>query len=395
MGKMLRNDVRSFLSWKQVILISLAISIGFHFVFMLAFFFGETIVFGPEKSFEKRGDAQKLEYQVQNDTLSLGKTFSYKPDGRLERSDPKPKKFIFWRILMHSFFSFIKVCGLFFFNRRILGMGFKKQWVELLLSILGTLLLAATLSILFSYLPSLFDNPKPRLHFLMRMIRDGLTRDLSMAALVVMVCYLLRSLYHQRIIAVENEELRTENIRTHYEALKSQLDPHFLFNSMNTLQSLITIDKDAATDYVQQLSSVLRYTLQSKEVVTLTDEMNCVQAYCSMMQIRFGDNLHFDFQIDKKYDNYKVLPLSIQELVENAIKHNIVSAKQPLKVSIVTNDANCLKVSNAIQPKIMDDGGNGIGLANLVERYRLQWDAEVGISNNGKVFEVSLPLIEN
>ena len=64
-------------------------------------------------------------------------------------------------------------------------------------------------------------------------------------------------------------------------------------------------------------------------------------------------------------------------------------------MSIVTNDANCLKVSNAIQPKIMDDGGNGIGLANLVERYRLQWDAEVGISNNGKVFEVSLPLIEN
>lgn len=395
MNRTIRNDARSYLSWRRIVMMSLVLSIGFHFVFMLAFFFGESLVFGPEKSMEKRGGAQRMEYLMQNDTLALEKVPLYSPDSQRESFAPKPKKFMLWRILMHTGFSFLIVCGLFFFNRRIQRFGFKKQWVELLLSILGTLLLAATMSIFFSYLPSLFDNSKPGLHFLMKMIRDGLTRDLSMAALVVMICYLLRSLYHQKIIAVENEELRTENIRTHYEALKSQLDPHFLFNSLNTLQSLIDTDKDKAEDYIQQLSSVLRYTLANREVVSLADELACVQAYCSMMQIRYGDNLCFDFQIDKKYFGYKVLPFSVQGLVENAVKHNIISAKQPLSVSIVADEANRLKVRNAIQPKIMDDEGGGIGLANLAERYRLQWDAEVEISDDGKVFEVSLQLIDN
>lgn len=386
---------------KRMIVLSLVLSAGFHVLYMLAFFFGESLFIGSEKSpSAQRNVSQKMPPPVLSDTIQFGEKQQFDP---IHKRPPKnfgdlkgnPKKFRFGKLMVHVSLSFVLVFVLFFYNRRMMGIDFLKKWREVLFIILGSMLITTVLSISFSYLVLAFDPHGPGWPFLLRIIRDCLVRDYFLMAVVIMACYLLRALYRQKVIAVENEELRTENIRTHYEALKSQLDPHFLFNSMNTLQSLITIDKDAATDYVQQLSSVLRYTLQSKEVVTLTDEMNCVQAYCSMMQIRFGDNLSFDFQIDKKYDNYKVLPLSIQELVENAIKHNIVSAKQPLKVSIVTNDANCLKVSNAIQPKIMDDGGNGIGLANLVERYRLQWDAEVGISNNGKVFEVSLPLIEN
>lgn len=396
-----KNKVRAYLSLKRMIVLSLVLSAGFHVLYMLAFFFGESLFIGSEKSpSAQRNVSQKMPPPVLSDTIQFGEKQQFDP---IHKRPPKnfgdlkgnPKKFRFGKLMVHVSLSFVLVFVLFFYNRRMMGIDFLKKWREVLFIILGSMLITTVLSISFSYLVLAFDPHGPGWPFLLRIIRDCLVRDYFLMAVVIMACYLLRALYRQKVIAVENEELRTENIRTHYEALKSQLDPHFLFNSMNTLQSLITIDKDAATDYVQQLSSVLRYTLQSKEVVTLTDEMNCVQAYCSMMQIRFGDNLSFDFQIDKKYDNYKVLPLSIQELVENAIKHNIVSAKQPLKVSIVTNDANCLKVSNAIQPKIMDDGGNGIGLANLVERYRLQWDAEVGISNNGKVFEVSLPLIEN
>ena len=240
----------------------------------------------------------------------------------------------------------------------------------------------------------LFDHPRPSVPFQMRVIRDGLTRDYSLTAIVIMICYLLRSLYHQKVIAVENEELRTENIRTHYEALKSQLDPHFLFNSLNTLQSLIEIDGEKAGDYVQQLSSVLRYTLQNKEVVMLADEMNCVQAYCSMMQIRYGDNLRVDFQVDSRYNEYMVLPLAVQGLVENAIKHNVISAKQPLEIRMMTTDGGLLEISNAIQPKIKDEADGGLGLANLVERYRLQWNKEVGIMDDGRRFKVTIPLMD-
>ena len=112
------------------------------------------------------------------------------------------------------------------------------------------------------------------------------------------------------------------------------------------------------------------------------------------MQIRYGDNLKFDFQVDQKYDSCLVLPLSVQGLVENAIKHNVISGKQPLQVSITSDASGVLKVSNPIQPKIMEEAGNGIGLANLSERYRLKWNAEVGIVNDGENFEVTLPLIK-
>ena len=117
------------------------------------------------------------------------------------------------------------------------------------------------------------------------------------------------------------------------------------------------------------------------------------KAYCNLMQIRYGDNLHFDFNIDSNLLARQVLPLSMQGLIENAIKHNVISGKQPLRVTITAID-DTLKVANPIQPKIMEEPSNGIGLANLSERYRLKWNREVEIFNDGKVFEVTLPLIE-
>ena len=130
-------------------------------------------------------------------------------------------------------------------------------------------------------------------------------------------------------------------------------------------------------------------------MATLEEELNCVEAYCNMMQIRYGDNLRFDFDIDAKYLKYNVLPLSIQGLIENAIKHNTISKRQPLTVKIATDAQSRIKVSNPIQPKVTEEVGNGIGLANLTERYRLRWDENVEISNDGTIFGVTLPLKEN
>jgi LytS/YehU family sensor histidine kinase len=171
------------------------------------------------------------------------------------------------------------------------------------------------------------------------------------------------------------------------------MDPHFLFNSLNTLKALIDVDVEKAGDFVHQLSTVLRYTLKNEEVVTLAQELECVRPYCQMMKIRYGDNLLFDHHIEhEKYDNYYVLPLSIQGLIENAIKHNVVSSKQPLTIDIHTDDDNHLIVSNKIQPKIGKEEGTGIGLANLSERYRIKWNENVEIFNDGKIFSVTLPL---
>ena len=211
---------------------------------------------------------------------------------------------------------------------------------------------------------------------------------------VMLVTKLLHTMFERNNIRVENEALRAENITTHYEALKSQMDPHFMFNSLNTLQSLIGTDSVQAQAYVQELSQVLRSTLQNKEVVTLEQELQGVRAYCNLMQIRYGDNLKFDFQVSPELLSYLVLPLSVQGLVENAIKHNVISSKQPLRVSIATTEEALLEVSNPIQPKIMEESVNGIGLANLLERYRLKWNVDVGIMDDGKVFEVTLPLID-
>ena len=195
---------------------------------------------------------------------------------------------------------------------------------------------------------------------------------------------------------MENETLRAENLNSRYETLKTQMDPHFLFNSLNTLKALIDVDADKAGDFVHQLSTVMRYTLKNEEVVTLSQELDCVRSYCRMMKMRYGDNLLFEHHIDHdKYDNYYVLPLSIQGLIENAIKHNVISSRQPLTVHIMTDDDNHLIISNKIQLKIGKEEGTGIGLANLVERYRIKWNENVEIFDDGKIFSVTLPLKQN
>lgn len=352
-----QRNLLPFLSMRNILLLSLAISVGFHLLFSIAAFFGDTLFF----------------------------------------SEPKPmphKQFNFLRVLTFTACSYVMVFCVFLFNRRMLQANFRKNYIRLIWIIIGSLLITAAFSVFFNFLPIWLDYFEPKPGFMPKVLRNGLVKDFLLAAIVILIVQLLKTLYERNQIAVENETLRAENISTHYEALKSQLDPHFMFNSLNTLQSLISVDAEKAQYYVQELSQTLRATLQNKEVVTLQQELQGVQAYCNLMQIRYGDNLHFDFQIDPKYNDYQVLPLSVQGLVENAIKHNVISGKQPLLVSIMTTEEGLLKVLNPIQPKIMEEPGNGIGLANLAERYRLKWNENVEIINDGHDFMVTLPLVD-
>ena len=352
-----RHNAPEYLSLKKIALVSLIISLGFHVIMMLSFFFGNTL--------------------FSSDIVNL-----------------HPHHFHFGRFLFFTTASFIIVFLILIYNRKVLSFSFKNKYYELILSVLGSLIIGAVFSIGFVYTRAALSPQHPDQEFLYNVMRDSLVRDLSMTAVVLLVVQLLRLQHYQKTIAVENETLKSENILTRFEALKSQLDPHFLFNSLNTLQSLITIDNEKAENYLQQLSSVLRYTLQNKEVLSLEDELKCVHAYCEMMQIRYGENLKFEFNIDEKYNNYCVLPLSLQSLIENSVKHNVISSKQPLVVTVSTGD-DIVSVSNPIQAKTTPEESNGIGLVNLSERYRLKWNKNVEITDDGSTFCVKLPLVKN
>ena len=199
--------------------------------------------------------------------------------------------------------------------------------------------------------------------------------------------------YLRQQTLLENERLIAENIRNRYEALKNQIDPHFLFNSLNTLNGLIGFDNDRAHEYVEKMSSVLRYTIQNKEITTLKDEITIANSYAYLIRIRYGDSFRIETDIAEKYLSYNIIPISVQHLIENAVKHNVVSAKYPLVVRIYTTGADTLVVENDIRPKEFTSAGSGIGLANFCERYRLLFHKEVIISNIDNVFRVEIPLI--
>lgn len=363
MNKNESHNVDSYLSIKRIAYVSLAITVGFYVLFILKHYFSRPL-------------------------MSLMDPVEY----------PTP----YWVIvLVNIVFSFIMAFVIFLYERKALGYPFKRSRDELAANIVGSVIIGLIISTVITMLNHWLWAPPSRparvetVSLFGHICRCWLG-DMPVIIFPIIISYLFRSMHLEEVAAIENETLRAENLNSRYEALKNQLDPHFLFNSLNTLKSLIDVDVDKAESFLQQLSVVLRYTLKNEEVVTLAEELDCVRSYCRMMKMRYGDNLIFDHSIDHdKYDNYYVLPLSIQGLMENAIKHNVISSKQPLTVHVMTDDDNRLIISNKIQQKIGKEEGSGIGLANLAERYRIKWNENVVIFDDGTNFSVTLPLKQN
>lgn len=194
---------------------------------------------------------------------------------------------------------------------------------------------------------------------------------------------------------VESERLQRERILSQYEALKCQVNPHFLFNSLNTLVTLINEDQAIATRFVEQLSKVYRYVLQHKEheMVTLGSELRFMESFLFLMKMRFGDNLKIEIDIDRaRYDDL-IAPLTLQMLIENAIKHNVVSQQKPLHIRLSVNGANTLVVSNNVQRKSAPSDSTGVGLQNIKDRYDILSHRPVQVLSTALDFSVSLPLL--
>ena len=187
------------------------------------------------------------------------------------------------------------------------------------------------------------------------------------------------------------EKLKNERLKSQYESLRNQVNPHFLFNSLNVLSELVYEDQDKAVQFIRKMSDVYRYVLEQKdqEMVPLDVELNFLTSYGFLQKIRFGDN--FNLSIEKNGEGM-VPPLALQMLVENAIKHNVVSAAKPLHVDIMVSDDRVV-VRNNVQEKLTKDS-TGIGLSNLKARYGYLSDQEVQITNDQKTFEVILPLLK-
>ncbi|RDC61937.1 sensor histidine kinase [Adhaeribacter pallidiroseus] len=194
----------------------------------------------------------------------------------------------------------------------------------------------------------------------------------------------------------KTESLARENVQSQLETLKNQLDPHFLFNSLNTLAALIDVENEAAGEYLEKLSDVYRYVLTSrdKNTVTLAEEMNFLDDYVYLNKVRFRDNLQITKAISPEAYHQLVAPLSLQMLVENAIKHNIVSKEKPLHIRIVQEEGQYLSVVNNLEAKVIFETSTKVGLQNIANRYKLLSEEHIEIKKEASFFKVRLPLLQ-
>jgi sensor histidine kinase YesM len=214
-------------------------------------------------------------------------------------------------------------------------------------------------------------------------------------AIVILYSRILTLANREQQITLENEMLRSENLTTKYNMLISQINPHFLFNSLSSLSMLVREKNEERTlDYIDQLSYTFRYLSQNganSTFVTLREEIQFAEAYSYLFKIRYADKIAFEFEIEEKYLDYKLPPISLQPLIGNTVKHNTISSKHLFRVRIFTEDGY-LVVANEKRPMLEPNPGTGVGLSNLNSRYQLLLGREIEIIDNDTDFVVRLPL---
>ena len=211
------------------------------------------------------------------------------------------------------------------------------------------------------------------------------------------VCALIASAFFFYNIwrqAVDREQqLKEENLTYKYRTLKTQVNPHFLFNSLNTLSEIIYVDTKKADNYIQKLAGIYRYILDHEETdfIPLQEEIKFVNQYFSLQKERDGSKIRLEINI-RQPENYRIIPISLQILVENALKHNVASESKPLRIVIHTTDDSSIIVSNNIQRKNILNGSHRMGLSNLKERVNLIMGKEMTIETDNEFFTVKLPI---
>jgi two-component system, LytTR family, sensor kinase len=197
----------------------------------------------------------------------------------------------------------------------------------------------------------------------------------------------------QRLYESQIEKLKNENLQTQLDLLKSQINPHFLFNSLNTLSALVA-DNPQAERFVDELSSIYRYVLQNNHTTlcTLESEIQFIKAYFHLLETRHGEGVKMEINIEPDYLNHQIPPLTLQLLVENAAKHNIVSKTKPLSIKLY-NQKDKLIIENNVNKKSAVVVSNKVGLNNIATKYQLLNNENIDVLQDEKTFKVVLPLI--
>ena len=292
-------------------------------------------------------------------------------------------------------FRFVFV-GLFFWNviqfnaNWKYGIKIPSRTKRLVLSILVNLGLFTVFVLVFNILyPVVVQNIDEKelglIHFV----------NFIVAVVLVFLSDVLRFQQIHNEDVMEKERLKQEKLKSELSALKNQVNPHFLFNSLNSLNTLI-LGNQAATTFVNKLSYLYRYILQSgnKDLVTIKEELEFLESYAHLIEVRYQDRFSLNLRIDDKWHLNKIPIMALQLLVENAVKHNEISESKPLHLTIFMENDHVV-VQNKIQPKSTYVDSTGNGLANLNQRYKMLKGRSIMITNTNNIFTVKLPLSEH
>jgi LytS/YehU family sensor histidine kinase len=223
---------------------------------------------------------------------------------------------------------------------------------------------------------------------------------LAFIALAVLFAWAIwtRMLYFKRRsldMQIHSETMEKQQLLNEVNLLKTQVNPHFLFNSLSILSSLVHKNADLSEQFIEQLACSYRYILEQKDqaLVSLRTELAFIQSYAFLLKIRFEKKFDLDIDLSPDLlDHAKIAPLTLQLLVENAVKHNRMSVKEPLIVQ-VRSDGRHLEVRNALRPRGVEAPSTGLGLQNIMHRYALLSDLPVSAGKQGSDFVVRVPLV--
>ncbi len=204
-----------------------------------------------------------------------------------------------------------------------------------------------------------------------------------------------RLIIKQTEVKTQVVELQKENLQAQFQMLKQQVNPHFLFNSLNVLTSLIKTEPELAEKFTEQLSKVYRYVLENKDkdLIPLNTEMNFLRAYIFLLDIRFMGKMKIDIEFDEQREDKLLPPLSLQIIIENAIKHNTFSRKSPLHVRLFIDENDYLNVVNNLQSRETQFASTGTGLENIINRYALISDRVPVFKKTDDQYFAMIPLL--
>jgi len=267
---------------------------------------------------------------------------------------------------------------------------FKKQ---LIYGFSGTLVLSVLVLIILRFVVSVILNNHDPSTFLVGSKRYFLF-SISITVTITLLFYLFYFYKSNAEQKVNESQIVAKTEIAKYESLKSQIDPHFLFNSLNVLTSLIGENPVLAEKFTTKLSKVYRYVLEqkSKDLIPLQEELQFAKTYLELLEIRFENAIHFKFLEKASNSDYKIVPLSLQILLENAVKHNVITSENPLKIEIKEVNG-FLVISNNLNIKSVLSNSTKVGLNNIIERYRLITQRKVEIKTEKANFVVKLPLL--